>query len=141
MEKIFYTTRKGTPYSIDEKGVVRNVKSGRPRLGSVNRGYNRLVIESKSFRVHRLVAKLFIPNPDEKPIVNHIDGNRQNNNALNLEWVTSKENTQHAIKRGSHPSSNLVSFPNIVRYMRQTHTDAEISATTGVALYLVELVR
>ena len=45
---------------------------------------------------HRLVATTFLPNPDNLPIVNHIDGNRANNNVDNLEWVSNKENTDHA---------------------------------------------
>lgn len=52
--------------------------------------------------IHVLVAKAFIPNPDKKPIVNHIDGNKAHNTVDNLEWVTYKENTQHAIRIGIH---------------------------------------
>lgn len=50
----------------------------------------------KVFKIHRLVAQMFIPNPDGKPQVNHIDGNKQNNNVKNLEWVTPSENQIHS---------------------------------------------
>lgn len=53
-----------------------------------------------TFLVHRLIAKAYIPNPENKPEINHIDGNKQNNNVQNLEWVTSSENQIHAIKNG-----------------------------------------
>jgi len=55
---------------------------------------------SKGFFIHRLVALTFIPNPLKKPQVNHIDGNKLNNNISNLEWVTNLENQQHAWKNG-----------------------------------------
>ena len=54
----------------------------------------------KTCNVHRLVAKAFVSNPNDKPFVNHIDGKRDNNYASNLEWVTHIENVRHAQANG-----------------------------------------
>ena len=58
--------------------------------------------KGKTFSVHRLVATSFIKNDDYAKIVNHIDGNKNNNHVLNLEWITYKENTKHAIVNNLH---------------------------------------
>ena len=63
-------------------------------------GYEYVHLNNDCISLHRLVAKAFIPNPDNKPEVNHIDGNKFNNTVSNLEWVTSKENKEHAWKHG-----------------------------------------
>lgn len=63
-------------------------------------GYQYIKLGSKWICRHRLVAELFAPNPENKPCVNHIDSNKHNNYYKNLEWVTHKENTQHAMNKG-----------------------------------------
>lgn len=74
------------------------------KLQTDKKGYQRVRVticgEKMGFKVHREVAKAFIPNPDNKPQVNHIDGNKANNTVDNLEWVTNQENARHAIATG-----------------------------------------
>lgn len=67
---------------------------------------------SKKFMVHRLVAMAFIPNPDNKPVVDHINRNRTDNRVENLQWVTQQENTMLAVERGSK-DTKLYRFTNI----------------------------
>ena len=84
-----------------------------------NCGYLRVRLygknECRRFSIHRLVAEAFIDNPENKPEVNHLDGNKTNNNVENLEWATSKENMRHSIllgkvmpKYGKHKGSKPV---------------------------------
>ena len=68
--------------------------------GYENGEYLMISIKHKTYRLHRLVALVFILNPENKPCVNHIDGNKLNSNLKNLEWVTHKENTIHAHETG-----------------------------------------
>lgn len=63
-------------------------------------GYLRVQLSKKDFYIHRLVAEAFIPNPENKSQVNHIDGNKRNNRVDNLEWNTPLENNLHAIRTG-----------------------------------------
>lgn len=58
--------------------------------------------EKKHALLHRIVATAFVPNPDNLPQVNHKDGNKRNNRADNLEWVTAKQNVRHAFDTGIH---------------------------------------
>jgi hypothetical protein len=99
-------------YEISNLGRVRRKKRGpvNKRVFSepysyikhrlCNNGYCRVKVNRKEYGMHRLVAIAFIDNPYDKPDVNHIDGNKQNNNVINLEWVTKSENMLHAFNAG-----------------------------------------
>lgn len=88
------------PYSVTYDGVVRNDRTGHIlKPVTSNSGYCCVKLwdrgRGKNSFVHRLVALAFVPNPDNKPEVNHIDGDKKNNSASNLEWVTAAENKRH----------------------------------------------
>lgn len=71
-------------------------------------GYYTVSIHGKFYKVHRLVATAFVPNPCNLPQVNHIDGDKTNNSVNNLEWVTNLENMQHAVRKGLRPLGGKV---------------------------------
>lgn len=90
-------------HSITIDGTIRNDLTGVIRKPTLDRyGYLKLTLypSGKTYTVHRLVALTFIPNPYDKPQVNHIDNNKINNHIPNLEWCTAKENIHHVHKSG-----------------------------------------
>ena len=140
-----------TLYFVSTDGVVLSKYKNKIRYLKVfttDTGYKyvKLWINNKTHAefIHRLVAKAFIPNPLNKPEVNHKDGNKSNNDDTNLEWVTSKENKEHAVKNALlHPRKceecARANFTNDqIRLTcslieRGEMTLQEISMTTGVS--------
>lgn len=120
-EYIRYTYINGydRAYRIYTDGEVWSVKSEKFLKQEIIKGYNRVTLsinsKTKKFQVHRLVAMYFIENPLNKPCVNHIDGDKKNNNLNNLEWCSYSENERH--------SYNVLSKINPIRKLTNENVE------------------
>lgn len=117
------------------RSFLRNKVSGSDLAASEDqKGYMRIHMtldrERVSYKVHRLVADAFIPNPEHKEQVNHIDGNKTNNAVENLEWVTNSENMRHAVMAGMFDySKNVLRAINEARKTPIIATNADTGET------------
>lgn len=116
-------------YQASNTGKIKSLKWGKERILKTNydtRGYPQIQLYKngkwKNFKVHKLVALLFLPNPDNKPQVNHKFGDKTQNivdldnlygDTTTLEWATNSENMEHAYKTGLHKRSRGKNNPHV----------------------------
>ena len=135
-------------YEITRDGNIINKHTGRYVKPQPNgKGYLRVAIGKKLMFVHRLVAEKYIPNEDNKPQVNHKDGNKLNNCVDNLEWVTNQENRDHAVKNGLHASGEKCPYSKLtksqVSFIREhiEITPTEMAKVFGVSRATINDIR
>lgn len=109
MEEIYRTIEGFSNYEVSNLGNVRNNITSRIMKQQLNQnGYKVITFQNKemkkTYKIHRLVALAFLHNPMNKPLIDHIDNNKQNNNASNLRWATIAENRFNS-KISSHNTS------------------------------------
>lgn len=155
---VYYNKIK-SKYMITSDGLVLSIRNAGIKFikGQIDKdGYLRVTLrlngKPRYLSVHRLIAEAFIPNPDNKPQVNHKDGVKSHNYVDNLEWATVKENIVHAWSHGLAKSKLCEDHPNSVYSNSQIHsvckylvenklTMKEISNITDVTYTVVKQIR
>jgi hypothetical protein len=123
-------------YQISSYGNVKGQKGQLLKPGLGKTGYYVVGLHNKTYNVHKLVAKAFIPNPQRLPEVNHKDLNKQNNHVDNLEWTDRKGNNDHwieivgrdALVRPNYGDDNGMAHPSeIVNAVKQEYAKGNVS--------------
>lgn len=142
-KKVRYVKKNGDEFfrQTSEKIMTQTVnKSGYVYVSFRNKN------QTKTIAIHRLVAKYFILNKENKKQVNHIDGNKQNNHFSNLEWVTPKENMAHAIKenlmiKGENHYKSFFKKEDVLFIRSSKKTDKELGDYFGVDYRMIWQIR
>lgn len=153
---------KGLHYEVSSLGNIRNSENKNilTNFDKNRTGYLRVYLYSegkkKRYFLHRLVAETFIPNPENKPQVNHKDGNKQNNELSNLEWVTCSENGLHYYrvllntnyKKVVEKEKGYVKFQvikerndKIIEFSRQGKTSQELAKLFNLSLRQINRIK
>jgi hypothetical protein len=115
MEEWKYVRKQNKKYMVSNHGNVKTAKTGLLKQQTHLRGgYKSVMFGKNIFKIHQLVAREFVANddPKNKTVVDHLDGNKLNNRADNLEWITPKENT----RRGYITGKNKVTKRSVCQY-------------------------
>ena len=125
-------------YQVSNKGRVKSLKWGKERIlrpRDNGRGYLRVQLTkentSKHIRVHRLVARAFIPNPHNLPEINHIDENKKNNSVENLEWCDRRYNVNYGT-RNERVSRKILQYSKSGEFIREWQGAREVERVLGI---------
>ena len=140
----FKLVEKYKPIAVSRTGLVLNTKTGniiKPRInkyGYAGISFRTLTGSSIHTTVHRLVGLAYIPNPENRPQINHIDGNKLNNNVSNLEWATPRENTIHAYENNLTTSNVDIDVTDLLTNQSKRYRSIQhLSKALGVNLKLL----
>ena len=141
MDKQWYEIKEFPNYEITKDGNIRNKNTKKIRKISRGKmGYPviSLIKDGKMYlrTIHVIMARQFIPNPDNLPQVNHKDGNKGNYALSNLEWVTERENMIHARMTGLHKSDGdkrILQYDKNMTFIREYKSASEASRITKIS--------
>ena len=128
---IDYTIIKEYPnYGVTKTGDIVSLVTGIVIKQQINmHGYKTVALrcnnKNRTKLVHQLVAKAYIPNPNGRKTINHIDGNKLNNNVDNLEWVSVRENTIHAYENGLMGTNIFVILEDKITGIREPYRSVQ----------------
>lgn len=138
-----------TTHVVSNMGNVKRVNGSKNYKVTKHRtGYIHFWINAKAFRAHRLVAMAFLPNPDNHPVVNHINGIKTDNRVENLEWCSVSDNNKHAFNTGlasnagENHSQNKLTEDQIVeiKILKGKMKQKEIAELFGVAQSTISMI-